>query len=139
MAADMKATLRQQSERKRPYWGLTADIKGAHQLVAVRPEDWPLIACQLEAGGDVFLNKVGAFGGSSVFYWWSRLVAAAHRTGLLVVYPEWPLWALLFADDLELSAEGPTYCHAILCFLWWLVVLGFPCSWLKTHGGFTYS
>ena len=87
----------------------------------------------------MFLNMVGAFGGSSSPYWWGRLIAAAHRAGLLVVSSEWPLWALLFADDFELAAEGSTYCHAILCFLWWLVVLGFPFSWPKTRGGFTYS
>ena len=62
MAADMKTALRHQAARQRPYWGLTADIKSAHRLVAVRPEDWPLIACQLEAGGEVFLNTVGTFG-----------------------------------------------------------------------------
>ena len=69
---------------------------GAHRIVMIRPEDWPLVACQLEPGGDVYLNMVGTFGVSSASYWWSRLVAAAHRLGLLVVSSEWPLWALLF-------------------------------------------
>ena len=49
------------------------------------------------------------------------------------------LWALLFADDWNLTAEGRDFARALLTFLWWLVVLGVPLSWRKTKGGFVYA
>ena len=106
LAPDIKAVLRLQSARGLPYFGLVVDVSGAHRLIAVREEDWPLQACQLEEGGDVYVFKVGTFGVSSAAYWWGRLAAAIQRAGLAVVSAFWPSWALLFADDWGLSAEG---------------------------------
>ena len=139
LAPDVKAALRHQSTRGKPFWGLTVDVKGAHRLVAIRRRDWPLIACQIREGGDVYINKVGTFGVSSASYWWGRLAAAIQRAGLKIVSAAWALWAMLFADDCDLTGEGSTYKEAMLCFIWWLVVLGVPLSWKKSKGGFTYS
>ena len=58
-APDIKATMRHQSGKGVPHCGLTVDVKDAHKVVAVRPEDWPLVACQVYPDGDVYLNKRG--------------------------------------------------------------------------------
>ena len=126
IASDNKAAHRLQLARGAPHFGLTVDVKGAHRLVVIRPDDWPLIACQLEPGGDVFLNRAGTFGVSSASYWWGRLAAAIQRAGLRVVTRAWALWVMLYADDHDLTAEGSTYQRALLCFVWWLVVMGCP-------------
>ena len=89
--------------------------------------------CQIVPGGDVFLNTRGTFGISSAAYWWGRLAAALTRAGLLVLGPWLPLWAFLFADDYDLTAEGKDLMRSILAFIMWLVVLGFPLSWKKSR------
>ena len=86
----------------------------------------------------MFINRVGTFGMSSASYWWGRLAAAIQRAGLQVVSRAWLLWVMLYADDHDLTAEGSTYQQALLCFVWWLVILGVPLSWPKGRGGFTY-
>ena len=88
--------------------------------------------------GDVFVNTVGTFGVSSAAYWWGRLAAAVHRTGLAVVSALWPLWALLFADDWNLMAEADSHQESLLGFTWWLTVLNVPLSWHKVKGGVTF-
>ena len=139
LSADARAAMRRQKKTGRPHWGTTVDVKGAHRLIMIRDEDWPYVACQLEEGGDVFINVVGTFGISSAAYWWSRLAAAIHRAGLHIVTSGLPLWVLLFADDWDLTAGGPTYARAILTFIWWLVVVNVPLSWKKSRGGFSYT
>ena len=59
--------MRWQAATGRPHWGTTVDAKGARRLAMVRHEDWPFVACQLELGGDVFINKVGTFGVAATF------------------------------------------------------------------------
>ena len=62
MASDLKTCLRMQAARGKPFCGLTVDAKSAHKVVAIRPEDWPLQACQVVPGGPVFINKRGTYG-----------------------------------------------------------------------------
>ena len=81
----IKMAMRYQSASGKRFGVLLVDVSGAHRTVAVREEDWPLQACQLEPGGDVFVNCVSTFGISSAAYWWGRLAAAIHRAGLTVV------------------------------------------------------
>ena len=49
------------------------------------------------------------------------------------------IWVLLFADDFDLTAEGPDYARAILAFVWWLRLFRIPLSWKKTKGGKSYT
>ena len=53
--------------------------------------------------------------------------------------PLLPLWSLLFADDFDLTAEGRTFAQAILTFIWWVTLFGFPLSWRKSRGGLVYT
>ena len=92
----------------------------------VRPEVWPLQACQVHTGGDVFINRRGAFGMASAAYWWGRMAAAVQRSGFCILGPLLPLWAMLFADDWNLTAEGKEFARAIFAFICWLVFLGAP-------------
>ena len=57
-------------------FALTADVKEAHRQIPIDPRDWHLLGCQLERGGDVFMNTVGTFGISSASYCWSRVAGA---------------------------------------------------------------
>ena len=135
LAPDITMVMRCQSASGKRFWALLVVVSGAHRTVAVREEDWPLQACRLEPGGDVFVNCVGAFGISSAAYWRGRLAAALHRAGLTVVTARWALWAVLFADDWMLAATEPHHRKALLCFLWFLVV------WRVLHkakGGSTF-
>ena len=84
------------------------------------------------------MNCVGTFGISSAAYWWGRLAAAIHRAGLAAVSARWALWALPFADDWLLASAEPHHRKALLCFLWFLVVLQVPLSWHKAKGGATF-
>ena len=43
-AQDLKTCMRHQASRGTPHFGITLDVEGAHQVVAVRPFDWPLQA-----------------------------------------------------------------------------------------------
>ena len=61
LAADIMRVLRHQSGAKRPYFGLTVDVKEAHRAVAIDPLDWPLQACQVSPDGPVYLKKRGTY------------------------------------------------------------------------------
>ena len=65
IASDIKTAMRMQASRGRPHFGLTVDLRGAHRIIVIRPEDWPLLACQLTPEGDVYIKRVGTFGISS--------------------------------------------------------------------------
>ena len=73
LAADIMRVLRDQAGAKRPYFGLTVDVKEAHRSVAIDPLDWPLQACQVTPEGSVYLNKRGTYGIASAAYCWGRL------------------------------------------------------------------
>jgi hypothetical protein len=118
---------------------LTADIEDAHRMIAVCPSDWPLQACQVRPGGKVYLNTRGTFGISSAAYWWGRLGAAALRLMLYILGDELPAWLFLFADDWDITAEGPRYVKTLLTALWILVVFRIPVKWKKCRGGLSYA
>ena len=69
-APDIKATMRHQAKKGVPHCGLTVDVRDAHKVAAVRPEDWPLVACQVYPEGVVYLNMRGTFGIALAAYWW---------------------------------------------------------------------
>ena len=56
-----------------------------------------------------------------------------------VLGPVYPAWALLFADDWDVTAAGGDFVSTLLMSLWCLVLLRVPLSWKKCAGGFTYS
>ena len=76
VALDLKRRLREIAKSGEVTFGLTADDKEAHRQVPVRPDDWHLLGCQLERGGEVFVNTAGTFGVSSASYYWSSVSAA---------------------------------------------------------------
>ena len=139
VACDLKAVLRKQAASGIPHFGGSVDVKEAHRVVRIRRCDWPCIACQVHPGGKVYVNMVGTYGVASAAYWWGRLAAALQRVNLLVLGQEWPLWALLFADDWNLIAMGKSFMHSILAYVLLLCAFGVPISWKKSKGGFTYT
>ncbi len=62
MSADISRLLRFQAASNTPFFGLTADVKEVHRVVAVHPLGWPVQACQVDPGGDVYLNARGTYG-----------------------------------------------------------------------------
>ena len=92
----MKETLQEQSGSKATHLGISIDVKGPHRLVAIRHVDWPLIACQLEPGGAVCLNKRDTFG--------IRLVLEAPPTGRCSKNG-------VAGDDPTLAIVGPFVCR----------------------------
>ena len=138
-APDIKCAMREQRASGIPHFGLTLDVKEAHRMVAVREEDWPLQACQVRPGGDVFLNTCGTYGIASAAYWWGRLAAAIHRLGLKIAGRLLGVWKMLFADDWNMTAGGEHFEFKLLLFAWVLVALRVPISWKKASGGLAYS
>ena len=134
-AADIKCALRAQMQSGKPHIGPYGRFEGSSQAGggAARGLESPLQACQVEPGGEVFLNRVGNI--------WNRLrrllVGAAgscnapHHTR----HPQQALWALglLFADDWDLAAGVANFEAAILSCIWMLVVLQVPLSWRKSR------
>ena len=108
--------------------------------MAVHPSDWGLQACQVVQGGEVFVHKRGTFGIASAAYWWGRLAACIVRFTLLVAGgSEWPVWILLYADDLLIVAEGRRFLGSIVLVLWALELMRVPLKWRKCAGGFKFS
>ena len=69
VAVDIKRALREQAAYSAANFGLTANVKEAHRLIAVNEQDWKFLGCRAVMGGDVFINKVGTFGIASAAYW----------------------------------------------------------------------
>ena len=76
IASDLKRSMREKAKRGERTFALTADVKEAHRQIPVAPRDWHLLGCQVQPGGNVYVNKVGTFGVASASYWWSRLASA---------------------------------------------------------------
>ena len=138
IGADLKRYQRAQAAAGGGLFGLVADIKDAHRLVAVHPDDWPLQACQVEHGGTVYLHKRGTFGVASAGYWWGRLGAGALRMIYYTVGHSAQLWATLVADDLKLEVSGGAFAWGLLTALWTLLVFDFPLKWSKVRGGLDF-
>ena len=120
---------------EKPTFVLTADIKRAHRLVKIKPEDWGLQACRTdESSSFVWLNTVGTFGVASAAVHWSHLFSGIQRavcylTGTL------KLFLLTYVDDLLFITQGKAATDAIVVALLFMVVLGVPFSWHKCKGG----
>ena len=112
------------------------DIKAAHRLVPIQPEDWGLQAFKLEEDGNVWCNTRGTFGVTTASFWWGRVASTTFRV-LHRLWPEGALcYLLLFADDGLLMAGGEDYHKLILSLFIFLDLLEIPLSWKKTRGGF---
>ncbi len=133
-AADLRRVQRAQGDYSAGL-GLAADVKSAHRLPPVAPEDWHLQGCRARPGGDIFIFTVGVFGVSSIAYWWARLGGAAIRALHLLADVDDELWLLLMADDVLIQSTCPYPERPVLWVLLLLSVLGFPLSWRKTQGG----
>ena len=91
--------------------------------------------CQVEVGGDVFINKVGTFGVASASYYWSRAASALGRLTQYITGRTANTWHQLVADDFHLEASGPEYRAALISFFVLCATAGVPLSWEKTAGG----
>ena len=127
--------MREKARTGEVTFGLTADVKEAHRQVPIHPDDWHLLGCQLERGGEVFVNTVGTFGVSSASYYWSRVSAAVGRPTQYLISRYATTWIMLLADDYHVEVGGPHFRPALLVYFLLCEVLGCPLSWNKTNGG----
>ena len=135
VAADLKRLMREKAKTGEVTFGLTADVKEAHRQVPIHPDDWHLLGCQLEHGGEVFVNTVGTFGVSSASYYWSRVSTAVGRLTQYFISQYATTWIMLFADDYHVEVGGQHFRPALLVFFLLCEVFGCPLSWNKTNGG----
>ena len=133
-AADIRRVQREQASYSRGI-GIAADVKSAHRLPAVAPQDWHLQGCRSSPTGKVYVFTVGVFGISSIAYWWARLGGAGVRAIHHIMDNADELWLLLMADDLKIECTGPRPPSTIVASLLILSMLGFPLSWTKVKGG----
>ena len=132
VAPDLKRLMREKAKTGEVTFGLTADVKEAHRQVPLHPDDWHLLVCQLELGGEVFVNAVGTFGVSSASYYWSRVSAAVGRLTQYLISQHATTWIMLLADDYHVEVGGQHFRPALLVFNLLCEVLGCPHSWNKT-------
>ena len=135
VAADPKRVMREKARLGEKTFALTADVAGAHRQIPIHPRDWHLFGCQVEVGGDVYINKVGTFGVASASYYWSRAASALGRLTQYITGRTANTWHQLVADDFHLEASGPEYRAALISFFVLCAKAGVPLSWEKTAGG----
>lgn len=128
---DLEAMVREFKEHAGPARLMMAfDIKAAHRLVPIHPQDWGLQACRLEEEEEIYLNARGTFGVASAAFWWGRVAGVASRVFHRILEPQAIFCLLLFADDgLILSGGGNYHRNMIGLFM------EIPLSWSKTRGG----
>ena len=139
IAADLKRAMREKSEQEEKTFALTADVSEAHRQIPIAPEDWHLLACQVEQGSTVYVNTVGTFGVVSASYYWSRVAGALGRLSQYLAGHRASTWHMLDADDFHLEAGGLSYRPALIVFFALCAVCGVPLSWNKTAGGDTVA
>ena len=138
-AQDIKRFLHELADHSGPKFGFKVDVKDAHRLVPVSPQDCHLRACRSEKTKQVFVNMTGTFGVASAAYWWSRVATAAVR-GARYVFGRGPAsWLLLVADDLAVLIPHGKIREAVLLLLVYLRVMGFPLSWKKLGSGESFQ
>ena len=116
---------------------LATDVKSAHRLVKVRPDEWGMLGCAVKEDPDVvYANKVGTFGICSAAEWWSRLFGGALRLAYLVLGSGLPAELLAYADDHEGLGTGTPGRRAVACAFALVACLGYPLAAAKTRGGF---
>ncbi len=134
VAGDVRRVQREQSLSGRAV-GLALDVREAHRLPRVHPDDWKFQGCRSSLSPDLFIFTVGCFGVSSAAYWWSRLGGALIRAVHLLALPSDELWILLMADDIKAESTSERPKLSIMYVILILVVLGVPLSWHKSQGG----
>jgi len=135
---DLKRLLREQASVGGRWFGLTADVKDAHRVIAIHPRDWRLLGMQPRAKGTVFINKRGTFGVASASYWWGRMASAIARLQYYVLGQMTAAWVLVLADDYKIEASGENFVAGLLTALLLFDVLQVPLSWRKCRGGDRY-
>ena len=101
VAADLKRVMREKARLGQRTFALTADVAEAHRQIPIHPRDWHLLGCQIEAGGDVYINKVGTFGVASASYYWSRAATALGRLTQYITGRTANTWHQLVAGRLS--------------------------------------
>ena len=117
------------------HFALQADVRKAHRRFFNRRSDWGMQTCRIRSP-HLWVNRVGTFGVGTACYWWARLAAIVGRVGWMF-FDRQELWELLFADDIKLTATGPTLYDDITLKLFLWVLVGTPISWKKCRGGLT--
>ena len=135
VAADLKRVMREKARLGEKTFALTADVAEAHRQNPIHPRDWHLQGCQVEVGGDVYINKVGTFGVASASFYWSRAASALGRLTQYITGRTANTWLQLVADDFHLEVSGPEYRAALISFFVLCATAGVPLSWEKTAGG----
>ena len=134
---DLQAALRAFQEMDPVERLLVAfDIKSAHRLIPVQPEDWGFQAFRLDDSDRVYVNQVGTFGITTASFWWGRVAATLFRTFHRVLHRDSLIYLLLFADDGLVMVGGEKYHKLALSVFIFLEVMEVPLSWKKTRGGF---
>ena len=87
----------------------------------------------------MFINTRGTYGVSSAAYWWGRLAAGVQRLLLYTLGKELPAWALVYADDWDVTAQGPRFTEILVGTVLLFRALGLPISWKKVRGGLCYT
>ena len=84
--------MREKARRGEQTFSLTADVAEALQQVPVDRRDWHLLGCQVEAGGDVYINSVGTFGVASASYYWSERPFLGPLYRFMSLHPRNSVW-----------------------------------------------
>ena len=134
-APDVKRVLWQLANQPGRKFGFQIDVKEAHRLIPVCPQDWHLLGCRGTCSGDVFVNTTRTFGVARDGYWWSPVATAASRGVHYILSQEHAARLLLVADDLAIIPTQDSIRETIFLVLAFLLVLGFPLSWGKLAGG----
>ena len=133
---DLQSVMRSfQLDEPSPKMLCAFDIKSAHRLIPVQPEDWGLLAFRLEEGGPIYCNTVGTFGVASASFWWGRVSGTLFRVLHKVLPREALMYLMLFADDGLILAGGEDYHRFIIGTFIFLEIMEVPLSWKKTRGG----
>ncbi len=133
VAGDVRRVQREQSLSTSAL-GLALDVREAHRLPRVHPEDWRFQGCRSSLSSDLFIFVVGCFGVSSAAYWWARLGGALIRAVHLLSLPSDELWILLMADDIKAESTSGNPKRAIVYVILILVILGCPCLGTNRKG-----
>ena len=133
---EKRKLLEEFEKEKVPVLSMVGDVAKAHRRFLYAAEERGFLACKAAKGDAfVYVNKVGTFGVTSTPYWWSRISACVIRLLRNVLGKEWPIEALLYADDLEVMAPGRRgRVGAVLGFVT-MAAVGTPFKWSKQRGG----
>ena len=134
IASDLKRVMREKACQDEPTFALTADVSEAHRQIPIHSCDWRFIRCQVQAGGDVYINTAGTLGVASASHYWSRVSGALGRLTQYLAGNRARTWHMVVADDYHLEYGGRGYRTAFAFFVLCSTVGG-PLSWAKTAGG----